>query len=196
MNKYEVAVSQLIDNKYAVVDELFDPEHLKRLREDLLDRFEEGQLKTAGIGKKFDYEKNIKVRGDKILWLDKKVNKLHEQYLKAVENFMEYINRTCYTSLNSYEFHYAVYKPGAFYKRHLDQFRSDRGRQFSMVTYLNPNWKNENGGELVLYLEGEREEVLLPEFGKSIIFKSSEIEHEVKETKLNRLSIAGWLKCV
>lgn len=31
--------------------------------------------------------------------------------------------QNCYTGINAYEFHYAVYEEGSFYKRHRDQFK-------------------------------------------------------------------------
>ena len=64
-----------------------------------------------------------------------------------------------------------------------------------MVTYLNDDWKLEDGGELVLYFE-EGERIIHPEGGKVVFFKSDEIEHEVKAARRDRLSIAGWLKLV
>jgi SM-20-related protein len=61
------------------------------------------------------------------------------------------------------------------------------------VTYLNESWRSSEGGQLVLYhKEGEKE--ILPEGGRSVFFKSDEIEHEVKPAKRYRMSITGWLK--
>jgi SM-20-related protein len=195
MKKYELLIEQLMDFGYGSIEGLFDLDLLSKMKEDLLDKYEDGILKPAGIGKKFDYQKNLEVRGDKILWLEGQ-NPLHQQYFNQVNDFMQYMNRTCFTALNAHEFHYAVYKPGSFYKRHIDQFKGDRGRLYSVVTYLNDDWSANDGGEIALYLDGEREELLLPNFGLSVFFKSDELEHEVKTSQKQRLSIAGWLKSV
>jgi len=150
-------------------------------------------MHPAGVGKNFTYQKNTKVRGDLISWLDENSRDPAERiFLDTVQQFCKYLNQTCFTGINGFEFHYALYKTGSFYKRHLDQFHLDRGRKFSMVTYLNEDWRPEYGGELVLYLE-EGEVVIPPEAGKVVFFKADEIEHEVRPALRERMSIAGWL---
>lgn len=95
------------------------------------------------------------------------------------------------------EFHYARYDLGSFYKRHLDQFKSHRGRKYSLVIYLNEEWKEEDGGNLRLYLENDRVEDVYPVGGRAVFFKSDELEHEVMPApERSRLSVAGWLKSV
>ncbi|GAB5464949.1 MAG: 2OG-Fe(II) oxygenase family protein [Candidatus Kapaibacteriales bacterium] len=196
MERYEALIDGLVNENYAYQYDFFERALLLALKDDLLELYEDGALNPAGIGKRFDYERNLKVRGDKILWLSKSNNAIQKEFLEEIEGFISYMNRTCYTNLNDYEFHYTVYKPGSFYRRHLDQFRSDRGRQFSLVTYLNEDWKTEDGGQITLYLDESKELELLPNMGTSVIFKSDEVEHEVKQTNKHRLSIAGWLKSV
>ncbi len=96
------------------------------------------------------------------------------------------------------EFHYAIYPKGRFYRRHLDTFENDQRRKLSMVLYLNKDWTEENGGELVIYTQENNQEKpvsILPKFGRLVIFESSVLEHEVKPVlKGERLSITGWLK--
>ena len=58
-------------------------------------------------------------------------------------------------------------------------------------------WLPENGGELVLYLNDNGEEiqkVIYPFPGRVVIFESQIIEHEVKPVNKKRMSITGWLK--
>ena len=104
-----------------------------------------------------------------------------------------YLNSTCFTGIKSYEFHYALYEKGAFYKKHLDQFKTDNGRAFSMIIYLNESWKIEDGGELKIYQTTEIQ-LIAPENQKCVFFKSNELEHEVLLTNVSRMSITGWLK--
>src|SRR5690606_18682797 len=106
-----------------------------------------------------------------------------------------YLNRTCFTGIRSYEFHYAVYPKGSFYKRHLDQFSNDPGRKFTMIFYLNENWLPEDGGQLVIFLNGRELEVQ-PLAGRLVFFESSVIEHEVRPANRERMSVTGWLKNV
>ena len=144
---------------------------------------------------KFDFQKNTAVRGDLIKWIDPESNDpIESRFMSLIEHFVSYLNRTCYTNISDYEFHYAYYEEGSFYKRHLDQFKSSRGRKYSMVCYLNDDWKVENKGNLILYLDGKQADVY-PKAGRSVLFKSDEMEHEVLASiSRPRLSIAGWLK--
>ncbi|MCB0520371.1 MAG: 2OG-Fe(II) oxygenase [Lewinellaceae bacterium] len=194
--KYEPLIQGILDHGYGTAPLFFDESLIKGLRENLLRKRSEGMMHPAAIGKRFTFQKNLKVRGDLISWIDEhNPDPLEQQFLGAIDAFVQYLNRTCYTGINGYEFHYAFYEEGSFYRRHLDQFQQDRGRKFSVVTYLNDDWKPEAGGELVLYLDGG-EQSICPEGGRVVFFKSDEIEHEVKAARRDRLSIAGWLKAV
>ena len=65
-----------------------------------------------------------------------------------------------------------------------------------MVAYLNPDWSEEDGGELVLYPEkGEQGELrVTPAHGTFVLFLSEDFEHEVLPARRDRLSIAGWFR--
>ncbi|MBK8556874.1 MAG: 2OG-Fe(II) oxygenase [Lewinellaceae bacterium] len=190
---FEQMIAGLLDDKYATTIGFLDQELVAALRQDLLEHFAQGAMKPAGIGQHFSYEQNLKVRGDVIFWLEKHHNATQRAFLEYVEAFVDYLNSTCYTGINAVEFHYALYAPGSFYTRHRDQFKTDLGRKFSLVTYLNEDWIPENGGELRLYVGPETVEVT-PQGGTAVLFRSDELEHEVMLTQTPRLSIAGWLK--
>jgi SM-20-related protein len=110
-----------------------------------------------------------------------------------MDTFVDYLNRECYTGITGYEFHYTLYEPGRFYKKHIDQFKNNSSRQFSMITYLNDAWQEDYGGHLCIYND-EQVQKILPENGKSVFFKSNELPHEVLPSSQPRLSITGWLK--
>ena len=111
-----------------------------------------------------------------------------------MDDFVQYLNETCYTGITSYEFHYAMYEKGSFYKRHLDRFRNDDRRLFSMITYLNADWQEGDGGELSIFHDDGQTQNISPTNGKSVFFKSDELEHEVLKTIVPRMSITGWLR--
>jgi Rps23 Pro-64 3,4-dihydroxylase Tpa1-like proline 4-hydroxylase len=69
---------------------------------------------------------------------------------KQFDHFILFLNSTCYTGITGYEFHYTLYEAGTFYKKHIDQFRNDKSRAYSMIMYLNAAWKEGDGGELFL----------------------------------------------
>jgi SM-20-related protein len=107
-----------------------------------------------------------------------------------MDRFVSHLNRSCYAGITGYEFHYTLYEKGSFYKRHLDNFKQNGTRAFSMIMYLNTEV---SGGALRIY-QGDGFQDIDPNSGKSVFFKSDQLEHEVLITHLPRMSITGWLK--
>jgi SM-20-related protein len=59
--------------------------------------------------------------------------------------------------------------------------------------YLNVNWVEKDGGQLSI-TRAEGDQQITPVNGKTVFFRSNEMEHEVLVTNKPRLSITGWLK--
>lgn len=192
---YENIIADLGSKQYSVIDDFFTADEVKALRASLLQKYDEDSFKKSAIGNRTNEIIKTKVRGDIILWIDEQnINPSEQLFFKKINDLKDYLNRTCFLGINQKEFHYAIYPKGTFYKRHLDTFQNDDRRKLSFVCYLNEeNWKPENGGELVLYLENG-EENIYPFPGKVVIFESQILEHEVKPVNTPRLSITGWLK--
>lgn len=196
---YEVVIDALMEQKYSVVDDFFSREEVLALRETLLSKYEEDRFKKSAIGNQANEQVIGAIRGDFILWLDENnADPAEQQFFAKINDFVNYLNRTCYMGINEKEFHYAVYPEGTFYKRHLDTFQNDSRRKLSMVCYLNDeDWQPEYGGELTIYLDDNGSEKAIdfyPMQGRMVIFESQLLEHEVKPVKRERLSITGWLK--
>ena len=137
---------------------------------------------------------NAAVRSDSIYWLDRKhQDKYENEFFDLIEDFIKYLNSSCYTGITGYEFHYSLYETGSFYKKHLDQFKNNSGRKYSLISYLNKNWIEEDGGQLLIH-HADKDQKISPTQGKTIFFKSNELEHEVLITSQTRMSITGWLK--
>jgi SM-20-related protein len=100
---------------------------------------------------------------------------------------------SCYAGITSYEFHYTLYETGSFYSKHVDQFKDNSSRKYSIISYLNADWKEMDGGELKINLLG-KDKVISPMQGKTVFFRSNELIHEVLVTHKPRLSVTGWLK--
>lgn len=191
-DSFESIISQIIDLGYGVLDGFLKQEDVLQLNESFLAHYQANEFKQAGISKGHEVVKNI--RGDEILWLEKdKADAWEAEFLQRLEEFMSYVNYTCFLGLRSYEIHYASYPVGTFYKRHLDKFRNDSGRKLSFICYLNDGWQADNGGELVLYLP-DKEEVIIPIGGRLVVFESDKIEHEVLPANRERRSLTGWLR--
>jgi SM-20-related protein len=156
----------------------------------------EGELQRAGIGRGKALQINKEVRQDSIYWLNGK-SSVQQTYLKQMAEIQFQLNRALFLGLLEYESHFALYKEGGFYKKHLDSFRGHANRVVTTVLYLNPNWQDEWGGELVIYNEKSTEKLatITPQMGKLVIFMSEEIPHEVLPTKQPRVSVTGWFRC-
>lgn len=187
-------IESYISNKVGKVDNFISKELASNLKLNLLRLYSQNQFKAAGIGNQNNHAHNLNFRSDSIFWLDRKhQDPFENEFFDRIDLFVSYLNQTCYTNIQDYEFHYAYYAEGAFYKKHVDQFQNETHRAFSMIIYLNSEWLEGDGGELCIHHQ-DMQEVILPIQGKSVFFKSDELAHEVLKTLKPRLSIVGWLK--
>lgn len=182
----------MAERDFAVVDNSFDIDLLQKLKLRLDSLWQEDELEKAGIGTLGLYQIQEGIRGDYIHWLDADSQNEDEQtFLSQMEEWRGLFNRELFLNLSGQEFHFAVYPKGSYYKRHLDQFKERSNRTITFILYLNPNWKEGDGGELRMYLE-EGEQDIAPVYGRMILFKSDKIEHEVLPTTIQRRSLTGW----
>ncbi|MCV9921457.1 MULTISPECIES: 2OG-Fe(II) oxygenase [Pseudomonas] len=157
-------------------------------------RAAEGELNPAGVGRGAAQEVREAIRGDHILWLDPGESDVCDQYLDAMDELRLAINQGLFIGLEDYECHFALYPPGAFYRRHLDRFRDDDRRAVSAVFYLNENWQPGDGGELRMFLADEVVRDVQPTAGTLVVFLSGDIPHEVLAARRDRLSLTGWFR--
>lgn len=195
-HSFDTLINSYIDT-HTGKDPFFISESLADgLRLHILKLQQAGLLREAGTGNGGTNGIHESIRRDKIYWLDhSNHNSFEQEFLQQAEAFIAHLNRTCYTGINASEFHYAVYERNSFYKRHLDQFRTDDNRKFSLITYLNKDWTDTDGGQLQIYKDGYTE-CILPQARTAVFFRSNELEHEVTLTHRQRLSVTGWLKRV
>lgn len=193
LDTYEKLIQEILVKGHGSVESWLDVNTTRILRKQLIQHYRNDHLHLAGIGKMENLHLEESIRKDQIYWL-KKAKSCHAEqfFFNAIDGFIHHLNKTCFAGIRSAEFHYALYEKGAYYKKHVDQFRNDKSRQFSVVFYLNENWIPEHGGQLVLYLKNEIIEIT-PEFGKLVCFRS-DLPHEVKISQTQRMSLTGWLK--
>jgi SM-20-related protein len=193
-NQFDLIIDSYLDNKVGIDTGFLNKNLSMGLQQNILQLQKDDLMTLAGIGNDEVKDDNQKMRGDKIYWLDKSHNNIYEQeFLHRVEDFIDRLNSTCYTGINGYEFHYAVYEEGSGYKRHKDQFKNDSNRKYSLINYLNENWLEEDGGQLLVF-QNEAVQKISPQSQTAVFFKSDEMEHEVTVAKRSRMSITGWLK--
>ncbi len=193
-NKFDLLIDSYLDNKVGIDSGFLNEALSNGLQQNILQLQKEELMTVAGIGNDVLKDPQQKMRGDKIYWMDKSHNNIYEQeFLQLVEDLIGHLNSTCYTGINGYEFHYAVYEEGSFYRRHKDQFKNDSDRKYSLINYLNKDWLEEDGGQLLVY-QDEAVQTIIPRSRTAVFFKSDEMEHEVTKANRERMSITGWLK--
>lgn len=191
---FDDLVSTYLENNVGLADNFLSENLASQLKGNLVRLLTQKQMHSAGIGSSDNLITNKLIRSDKIHWLDPKHQDEHEDcFFELMDRFVAYLNQTCYAGITGYEFHYALYEKGTFYRKHLDQFIDNKGRAFTMIMYLNTDWKDGDGGELCIH-HSDHKQSISPLNGKCVFFKSSELEHEVLLSHQARLSITGWLK--
>jgi SM-20-related protein len=191
---FEDLITGFLANGIGISEHFLSDGLCEHLASNLLMLHEDDALKPAGVGNDSLLQHSQLIRKDRIYWLDKAHNDPYEnQFFEKMDAFVAYLNATCYANIQSYEFHYSLYEAGDFYVKHLDQFKDNASRQYSMISYLNPDWVGKDGGELLVY-QTDANQMIAPTQGKTVFFKSSALEHEVMVTNERRMSVAGWLK--
>jgi len=191
---FDCLIDSFIKDKVGIAENFLSVSLAAHLKNNLIGLFENKKLLNAGVGNATVVNQDKLIRSDMIYWLDRKhENQYENDFFDLMDEFVLYLNRTCYTGITGYEFHYTLYESGTFYKKHIDQFQQNGSRQYSMIMYLNADWKAADGGELRIH-HVEEEQNISPDNGKSVFFKSSDLAHEVLLTNKQRMSITGWLK--
>ncbi len=195
--KFEQLIAGILENGYAICDDFLENAEVENLLKTFSTRYEQGKFKEASIGKSEQVQKNIEIRGDEILWLESESVDLAERVLlDKNQDFVNYLNQTCYLGINETEIHFAKYAVGKFYRRHRDTFQAKKGRILSVIYYLNINWIPADGGNLIIYDVKNKIEnavTIAPLAGRMVCFESEKLDHEVTEAFANRFSVTGWL---
>lgn len=186
-------IDQLAEDNYAVIDD-FLPEGLySKLKGFFQAKLDQEEFDPAGIGSLFNNHLVTSIRGDYTYWIDKQRDEAISEVFTLVEEMVSKLNRYCYLSLSGYEFHFAHYPKGSFYKRHLDQFKDRNNRMISVIIYFNDHWQPGDGGELKIYKDDDNEILISPLARRCVLMRSDCVEHEVMTTEVSRFSLTGWL---
>jgi SM-20-related protein len=190
---FDSMADQLAEQSYAVADHFLSEAEVDAIIAPEIFEHPASAFRKAGVGARQDRQVNEGIRGDYIQWLDENTApRPLALYLARIRELVDYLNQTLFLSLKDIEIHKTIYPPGSFYKRHLDQFRTDDHRRLSLICYLNRDWKEEHGGQLRIYQQ-EAVVDILPCAGRLVCFRSDRLEHEVLPATRPRLSLTGWL---
>lgn len=180
---------------WGVLNDLFGAEEIDALASEARALWRDGSLRPAGVGRGAGNLIRSEIRGDSICWLEETVlSPAAACYRTRMEALREGLNRELFLGLASFEAHYAVYPPGAFYSRHLDRFATSDERMISSTLYLNEEWRAGDGGELRLLDPAEGAVEIAPERGRLVVFRSDTIWHEVRPGRQARFSLTGWFR--
>lgn len=193
---FDAILNQLDEKGFAVVDEFISQQSVETLLRYGHDAIDNGEFNQAGIGRQQGFHTNDAIRKDHVHWLTQQtIQQECPQLYNHINSLIEQLNRICFSGINQCEFHLANYEPGAYYKRHLDQFKNNGDRRFTIIVYLNNQWQTQDGGQLVVY--GDKgSQTILPQAGRLVFFPSDKLEHEVLPANRARWSFTGWLKTV
>ncbi len=157
-----------------------------------------GDFRPAGVGRGADLQLRPEVRTDRVLWLDPTALSPAQSGLwEHLEALRLAVNRHLFLGLYELEAHFAVYPPGAYYRKHLDQFRGMDERKLSCVLYLNDAWRPDDGGALRLYPDETDPSAaveILPLGGRLVTFLSARFLHDVLPAGRERMSLTGWFR--
>ncbi len=193
-NIFDTLIDSFVKDKVGIAEDFLSVALAAHLKANLSTLFAADGFHPAGLGNDTLQSHDTAIRGDMIYWLDRSHDDPFENdFFDLMDRFVKYLNDTCYTGITGYEFHYARYEEGSYYKKHLDCFRNNGSRQYTMIMYLNADWQPADGGELCIHQDGMQQNIS-PIGGKSVFFRSNELAHEVLLTLKPRMSITGWLR--
>lgn len=180
---------------YFVIDNWLDSTTFQSLHTIAQELSQQGLLRKAKIGNQHSAQHNTQIRSDEICWLEEDSSHPAVQtYLQKTQELATLLNQSLFLNLVEFETHFATYSPGAYYKKHVDQFANNTSRRISLVYYLNQDWQEGDGGELNLYDQDDQLLCAVQPLGNRFICFRSELPHEVCMTNKTRSSIAGWMK--
>jgi len=188
---YSEITDALVDDGYIIIEDALPTEISTKL---LNFAQNEKDFKRAGISGANDLHLDSKRRRDKIHWLEDD-NSTQSKFLEFASGLQDYLNRSLYLGLTYYEAHFAIYDEGDFYEKHLDSFKNSKNRVVTTVFYLNENWNELDGGELIIYNQDDTFLTkVIPSSNTLVVFLSDKFPHEVLAAKRKRFSIAGWFR--
>ena len=180
----------LAENDFVRIDDFLPVNLLAVVREFF--QKQETQFSPAKVGQARIEQRVPEIRSDMTYWLDRQRDAEMNDFFLLVEDIMERLKLELFLSLQGFEFHFALYPSGGFYKPHVDQFDARSNRMISVIIYLNEDWQPKNGGELRIHKEDMHTDVQ-PILNRAVIFRSDCVLHEVLPASKPRRSLTGWL---
>jgi len=192
-------ISALEGRGFFVLENFLEDGYCNRLIQDFDRRRELGEFQDAGVGASAEVQK--KIRQSELIWLDPEdPPDAFGQLLSFIEELQSRLNQQYYMGLKDWEAFYSVYRPGSYYRRHIDNFRGKNRRIITFILYLNQNWEKQKGGQLRIYWDPGKASPSsnpgasgIPESRKEIIVSSENDVLKWQECYLDIEPVAGRL---
>jgi SM-20-related protein len=197
-DRHQQIALQLAEQGWCAMADFIPPPLVGRLAIEADEAWKAGEFRPAGVGRGDELRVRPQIRNDRVRWLQPGCYSAAQlAYLEQLEQLRQAINRTLFLGLFDFEGHLAVYPPGSYYRRHLDQFRNVGQRTVTVILYLNNAWSDGDGGQLRIFTDPDdpRQHVeILPTGGTLVTFLSARFPHEVLPAVRDRLSLTGWFR--
>lgn len=191
-HEFAAAANALAVDGWCVISHLMTDEQTRALADECAAMHGASLLLPARTG---SARSSSLLRGDSTHWFDQgNMTTPQQDFSDRIDALRLDLSRDLMLSLVDCEAHYAVYRPGAGYARHLDCLRGSDARVISAVFYLNDAWREADGGALRLYLADGSARDTYPRAGSLLLFLSAQFEHEVLPARRDRMSIACWMR--
>ncbi|AOY93663.1 proline hydroxylase [Cupriavidus sp. USMAA2-4] len=183
---------------WAVCDDSIAPALRQQLYACSEAAWQAGRFHPARIGRGEAATRDETVRGDSILWLERRHgDAVMDAFMDWAAQLRAELNQRYFLGLRREEFHFSHYPVGTGYRKHFDQHRGSPHRRISLVLYLNPEWDADDGGELAIHAADDdtRESArILPQGGRLVLFRSELIPHAVLPCRRPRRALTGWFR--
>jgi len=191
----EEIVAALAEPGWCVAPDYLNTAETTALRNECLEAHASDAFHRAGVGRGVA-EVRAEIRGDQVLWIDEThAGPAMQNVLAKLEALRQTVNQHLFLGLFDVELHYALYPPGAGYRRHLDRFQDDDRRTLPVILYLNENWTPADGGLLRFWPDEHEAAIEIePAGGTLVTFLSDRFWHEVAPAQHQRLSLTGWFR--
>jgi len=178
---------------YSVIENFLSPSDVLIVNEEISSLQKDQAFREASIASHLRTES---IRCDWTHWWEmESLTPVQKSIFSKLEDLKSALNQSLYLGLWDFEGHYAIYPTGAFYKKHLDRFKTDDRRKLSVVLYFNESWKiNDDGGALEIETQNGELARVSPDAGTLVCFLSETTPHQVLQTHRERKSFAGWYR--
>lgn len=190
-------VEKLACHGWVTAENLLSPQLVEGLLAVAVAREEAGTMRQAAVGRATTRKLDTVVRQASSSWIlgDSEAERT---FLHFAEELRLAVNRRLFLGLFEFEAQFLSYPPGGTYARHIDALKGERNRVVSLVCYLNPGWRSEDGGALALWASSDDDVLpvaeIVPSAGTTVLMLSEEIPHEARPAIRQRRAIAGWFR--